>query len=136
MKNSIFRIVAGSAAAYHILLAAAGLLCPADTIEKVVAVAFGVALEVGPQLGLIIKFVSAYLLAFGVMLLLLSLNPVKYRALALPALVLFGLRFVNRLVLFSALTSAGMTVSRNVTGTGFILFYFVAILVWFRKKDD
>ncbi len=134
MKNRIFTIATGIAGAYHLLIAAAGFLCPVDTVVKVVDVAFGVVLEVGPQLALILKFVSVYMLAFGVMLLVLSSNPIKYRAFAMPALVLFGLRLINRILFFSMLTSAGMSVSRNVIGTGLIFIFFTAILFSLPKK--
>lgn len=136
MKLNIFRSVAGIAAAYHVFLGAAGILCPAETIEQVIASAFGVTLEVGPPLDLVIKFASVYVLAFGVMLLLLASNPTKYRALAIPALLLFGLRFVNRVLFFSAVGDAGVTNSRNLIGVGLILFFFVAILVTLPKKDS
>lgn len=136
MKEKSFRIVTCIAAAYHILLAATGLLCPVSTVEKVIAIAFGLGVEVGPLLGLVVKFTSVYMLAFGVMLLLLSSNPSKYRVFAMPALLLFGLRFVNRLVFFSTLSTAGITVSRNITGTGLLLFFFAAMLVSLPKKDD
>ena len=135
MNNRIFSIVTGIAGAYHILLAVAGFLLPRTLVEKVISTAFGVVLEVDPQLSLIVKFVSVYMLAFGVMLLILASNPVKYRVFAIPALVLFGLRFVNRLLFFNALTALGMPVSRNVVGTVLILLFFVAILVFLPKKQ-
>tara|TARA_B100000809_G_scaffold259040_1_gene303287 strand:+ start:152 stop:604 length:453 start_codon:yes stop_codon:yes gene_type:complete len=137
MKNRIFRVVTGVAGVYHILLAAAGFLCPADTVAKLVGMAFGIDLDLDadPQLALIVKFVSVYMLAFGVMLLVLSSNPIQYRAFAIPALVLFGLRLVTRILFFSMLTSAGMSVSRNVIGTGLIFIFFAAILFSLPTKQ-
>ncbi len=100
MKTRMFRIVTGIAAAYHIFLAAVCLLCPVDTVVKLVDIAFGVALQANPQFALISKFTSVYMLVFGVMLLVLSSEPTRYRALAIPALVLFWLRFANRIIFF------------------------------------
>ena len=136
MKEKLFRLVTGIAGVYHVLLAVAGFLLPEDAVENVIQMVFGVTLAIDPVLGLIVKFTSVYMLAFGVMLLLLATNPAKYRAFALPALILFGLRFLNRLIFFGTMTSAGMTASRNIVGTGLILFFFVAILVLLPKKDD
>jgi hypothetical protein len=136
MKTAFFRLVTGIAAVYHILLAAAGLLCPAGPLEKLIAVAFGVAVKTDAVMVVVLKFVSAYMLVFGVLLLLLARDPGRYRALAAPALILFGVRFVNRLVFFGTLTAAGMTVSRNVIGTGLILFFFAAILLSLPKAGD
>ncbi len=135
MKNRMFKIVTGVAGIYHIILALAGLLCPVDLAVKVVTMAFGLALEVGPQLSLILKFTSVYMLAFGVMLMVLSINPVKYRALVIPALVLFGIRLINRVMLFDVLTSAGMPVSRNVIGTAHIFFFFIAMIILLPKAQ-
>ena len=136
MKEKFFKTVTGIAAAYHILLGVAGFLCPAATVERVIAFAFGLAVEVDPLLSLIVKFSSVYMLAFGIMLLLVSLNPIKYRIFVIPAAVLFGFRLFNRIIFFSTLTDAGMTASRNVVGTGLILFFFVAMLASLPRKED
>ena len=136
MHRKAFSLVTGVAGVYHILLALAGALCPASTIQEVVSFAFGVTLDVGPQLALVAKFVSAYMLAFGVMLLLLALDPKKYRGFAIPALALFGVRFLNRVLFFGTLGEAGMGTGRNLTGTAIILFFFVAILVLLPKKQE
>jgi len=139
MKNRIFKIVTLVAGAYHVILAVAGLLCPADMAVKVVTMAFGITLELGPQIALILKFASVYMLVFGIMLLILAYNPIKYRAIAIPALVLFGIRLINRIILFSTLTAAGMSVTRNIIGTAHIFFFFLAILLclpWKQTADQ
>ncbi|MFK5923702.1 MAG: hypothetical protein QM496_16105 [Verrucomicrobiota bacterium] len=136
MRIRLFKVATVIAGGYHTLLGLAGLLFPLDVIVKVVAMVFGIVLEVGSQLSLILKFTSVYLLVFGVMLLVLSSNPVRYRGLAIPALILFGTRFVNRLVLFAALTAAGMPVIRNVVGTAQILILFLVIAFCLPKKQS
>ena len=135
MSNKIFSVFTGIAGAYHILLAAAGFMLPSDMVARVINIAFGVPLDVDPELLLAVRFSSVYMLAFGVMLLILALNPVRYRALAFPALILFGLRFVNRLLYFNTMTASGMPVSRNVIGIILISLFFAGILVFLPKKQ-
>ena len=137
MKNNIFRIVTGIAGAYHVLLGVIGLLFPIETMVKAVTIILGVTLDVDPQLTFISKYVSVYILAFGIMLLILAANPTKYRVLALPALALFGIRLLNRIVFFGAITSTlGTTSARNIMGTGFIFLFFIAILLTMPKKQS
>ena len=128
MKNNIFKLVTGIAGAYHVLLAAIALLFPIEVTSKAFTLALGVNITATPQLEFIGKFVGVYMLAFGLMLLILSYNPVKYRSFAYPALALFGIRFLNRIFFFSALTSTlGMTASRNLIGSVLIFLFFIGI---------
>ena len=136
MKNNIFRIVTGIAGIYHVLLAVIGLLFPIETMVKAVTIALGVTLNIDPQLTFISKFVSVYMLAFGIILLILAANPVKYRVLAFPVLALFGIRLLNRLIFFGAVISTfGMTSSRNLIGTALIFLFFIVILLTMPKKQ-
>lgn len=137
MKNNIFKIVTGIAGVYHVLLAAIGLLLPIETTSKAFTLALGVNIAATPQLEFIGKFVAVYMLAFGIMLLTLALNPAKYRALAYTALVVFGIRFLNRVFFFSLLSSTfGMTASRNLIGSALILIFFVGIFLTIPKKQS
>jgi len=135
MKTTVFRLLIGIAGAYHIALALVGMFLPTDLIIKVAQTALGVVLNPEPQLDLIITFTSAYMLAFGVMLMILSVNPVTYRVLAIPAFILFGVRVINRLIMFDGLLSAGMTPARNITGTSLLLLYAIVLLVFILQKQ-
>ena len=137
MKNTLFKAVTGIAGVYHVLLAGIGLFLPIDTAAKAFKLALGVSVSVTPEITLITKFTAGYMLAFGVMLLMLSWQPIKNRALAWPALLLFGARFLNRVVLFGTLSSTfGMTASRNAIGSALILFFLVAIWLTMPGKES
>lgn len=137
MKNNIFKIVTGIAGVYHILLGAIGLLFPIEITSKAFGVALGVNIAATPQLGFIGKFIAVYMVAFGIMLLILAFNAVKYRVLAYPALAVFGIRFLNRVFFFSLLsTTFGMTWQRNFIGSALILLFFVAIFLTMPKKQS
>lgn len=137
MKNTIFKATTGIAGLYHVLLAAIGLLFPIEITAKAFTVALGISVSITPELTFIAKFVSVYMLAFGIMLLIVAYNPIKYRAFAWPALALFGARFLNRVIFFGLLsTTFGMTASRNLIGSALILFFFVAIWLTMPKKQS
>lgn len=137
MKNTLFKVVTGIAGVYHVLLAVTGLLFPVEITSKAFTFALGVNIVATPQLEFIGKFVAVYMLAFGLMLIILACNPVKYRAFAYPALILFGIRFISRVFYFSALTSVlGMTLSRNITGSALILIFFLGIWMTMPKNQS
>lgn len=106
MKSFLFRATTGIAGVYHLILGAALWLLPPGTLEGVAKVFLGVGVEADDRITLIARFSSAYILAFGVMLALLCLNPVRHRALAIPALTLFGIRIINKLVLLGSIEQA------------------------------
>lgn len=105
------------------------MLLPAETTVRAFAAALGVEVAIDPQLALIARFIGVYMLAFSAMLLILASDPARYRIFAVPALVLFGVRFLNRIVFFGLLSSTfGMTAWRNAVGTAILLVFFLAIL--------
>jgi hypothetical protein len=95
----------------------------------------GYSLEVTSQLQLILKFTSAYLLAFGGMMLLLCSNPQKYRLFALPALAVFGIRFVINILFLDSIAPNRTSESINVLSLGLLLFFFLSILFTMPKKQ-
>ncbi len=137
MKNILFKIVTGTAGLYHIVLGAIGLVFPIETVVRATTLTLGVTLQADQQLAFILKFVSVYMLAFGIMLIIFAFNPVRYRALLVPTLILFAIRLINRIAFFGLLSSTfGMTAQRNMIGAGLILFFFLAIWLTMPKKQQ
>ena len=134
MKERIFKIITIVVGIYHVTLGALGLILPLENVVSVVKAMKGYNLEVTSQLLPILKFTSAYLIAFGGMMLLLSTNPQKYRQFALPALVLFGTSFLNNIWLFNEIAPHRSENTTVVTLT-FILFFFLSILFTMPKKQ-
>ena len=134
MKDRIFKIVTGIVGIYNVALGGLALMLPIENVISLVEAMKGYSLEATSQLPLILKFTSAYLLAFGAMMLLLSSNPQKYRLFALPALVLFGTSFLNNILLLDEITPYR---SGNITGVTLtlILFFFLSILFTMPKKQ-
>ncbi len=137
MKNNIFRVVTGIAGVYHVILAAIGLLLPIEITAKAFNIALGISVTLTPEVTFIAKFVAVYMLAFGIILLILASNPIKFRSLTYAALALFGVRFINRVIFFSLLSSTfGMTASRNLIGSVLILFFFIVIWLTMPQKQS
>ena len=134
MKERIFKIVTGVVGVYNVALGGLVLILPVETVVSVVEAMKGYSLEVTSQLPLIIKFTSAYLLAFGIMMLLLSSNPRKYRVFALPALAVFGTRFVINVLFLDSIAPDRTGGSINVLSLGLLLFFFFSILLTMPKN--
>ena len=136
IKERIFKIVTGIVGAYHLALGVVGLTLPVETIAEVVKAVFGFVLKITPQLPVILKFSSVYLLAFGGMMLLLFSNPQKYRLFALPALALFGIRFVINIVYFDVISPDRTGEVMSFVSLGLLAFFFLAILFTMPKASD
>lgn len=127
-KNMIFRFVTGFAGVYHILLGISALIFPSSLLVKVTNLILGLSPVVDEQFQLIAKFTGAYVLVFGVMLLLLARDPVKYNVLVLPALLLFGIRLVNKIIFFGSISNVyGMPFSRGMFGIASLAVFLLAI---------
>ncbi len=130
MKNKALKLLAAIAGLYHVLLGAAALILPTDTSVKVIDAVLGLTPVVNEQFSLIVKYTGAYVLVFGLLLLIFAYNPIKYRILALPILVLFGVRLLNRILLFNAVSSLyEMSVARGIFSTTAIALFFFGILI-------
>jgi hypothetical protein len=79
--------------------------------------------------------VAAYILAFGVMLALLCWRPVKLRALLAPALVLFGIRLMNKLLFLTTIEQTfGVTRGRSVFAM-VSLALILGVMIWTRPSS-
>lgn len=137
MKETIFKATTATAGVYHIILAFVGLFLSAELTAKAADIALGVTLKGDSQLMLVARFAAAYMLAFGLMLLFLASNPRKFRTLAFAAVVLFGIRFLNRILLFNLVSATfGMSATRNIIGTAIIFVFFALILLTMPKKSE
>lgn len=135
-KERVFQITAAIAALYHLTLGLAGLLLRAGTLESTIQTFLGFVPEFTPALAMAVRFAGAYVLAFGVMMGLLALNPRRYRVLCIPALVLFGVRLVNRILLFGQISELySVSPARNLFGVGSLAVLFVLILATAPKQD-
>lgn len=112
---AIFRALAWFAGIYHVLLGLAGTFLSADFIADVVSKVYGVNANIDAQFLASARFASSYLLAFGVMMVLVAMKPREYRLFVVPAVVMFATRVFDRLAYFDVLQDAfGITMTQNL----------------------
>ena len=93
-----FRIAAWWAGIYHLALGLIGIFCGVGTLHFVIKEVFRAEIDITPQVFFLIKFCSAYILAFAIATLLLARDPLRYRQLIWAPLTLFLVRFVQSAV--------------------------------------
>lgn len=131
MRTTIFKTLVGIAGVYHLVLGFSGLFLPMDMFMEVSERVLGVRPEANDQFHLTVKFASTYLLAFGAMLLILFKDPLKYRILLIPVLLLFGVRLINKLILFGAVGSSfEVPAARNLLAVAMVAVFFFGILFY------
>lgn len=131
----LFRLFTGIAAVYHLILAAAALLLPNEVLASALQVILGVTPTLEGDLLLAVPFAGAYVLAFGIGLALLSWKPLQNRALLPGVLALFGVRLLNRVLLFSTLAEQyELSTVRNLFGVASLLVLFIGILLTAPRK--
>ena len=135
MRNKIFKITAVVAGVYHLGLAFVGLIFPIEVISDVVEAVLRVSPSITPQFEVMAQFISVYMAAFGIMLLILASNPQKYKALVYPVLLVFGLRLIHRTVSFGAVQEAfGTSWNQNIFTVIAISFFLITLFVTRPRK--
>jgi len=133
---TIFKIVAWYAGLYHIILGLLGTFANSNIVISVASKVYGISVVSSSQFLYLAKFISAYMIAFGIMLLFLGINPQKYKALIIPAIILFVVRIFDRLVFFDLLQDAfGSTMQQNIITISIAAIIAILLFV-FRPKSE
>jgi hypothetical protein len=106
-----FQAVAVFMGVYHLIIGILGLVS-GEVAAGVGSLLYGAHTEVTPVFSYMVKYLCAYVLAFGAMMLILASNPVKYKKLVYVALLVAVVRILSRLVFADELRAAfgiGMT---------------------------
>ncbi len=137
MKNNlIFKIVAWFTGGYQLALGITGVLASKELAVSVIYMAFGATIEMTPQIFYLVKFCSAYIVAFGVAMILLATNPIKYKSIMWVAITLFSIRIIERLIFTDLLNSSfGISLTTEIITSG-ILIVIIALLLYFQPKND
>ncbi len=96
-RHTGIKILAGFMGVYHILMGILGIASGSWAAWGAHAL-WHANVTVDPQFTYLAKFLGAYVVAFGVMLLFIAKDPVRYGALVYPAVVVAILRIGERLV--------------------------------------
>ena len=94
------RVLAAAIAVYHITFGLA-LLFSGELALRLARLLAGLTVEGTPQMGVVGEIFGCYLLAFGLMMVFVAVDPVKNRSMISVALTLFALRVLQRVVFAS-----------------------------------
>lgn len=113
-RHTGIRILAGFMGIYHILMGILGI-ASGSTAAWGAHVLWHANVTVDPQFSYLAKFLGAYVVAFGVMMLFIAKDPVRYGALVYPAVLVAVLRIAERLIFAGELKTAfGIGMERTV----------------------
>jgi hypothetical protein len=104
-RHTGIRVLAGFMGIYHILMGIFGILS-GSLAAWAAHTLWHANVNVDMQFTYLAKFLGAYVFGFGVMLLLITKDPVRYSALVYPAIVVAILRVAERLIFARELKSA------------------------------
>ena len=136
MKSKVFKIVTWIGSIYHILLGLIGTFASSDTIYSIVNSVYGVNPTQGAEFIVFAKFISVYMIAFGIMLGILAYNPTRYKILVWPAVILFGIRIVERTVFFGLIAEAFQITTPQNMKTVVTITIMALLLLLLRPKTS
>jgi len=99
------RLLAGFMGIYHVLMGLFGIVS-GQMAARVGQVMWGAHVTVDAQFSYLAKFLAAYVIAFGIMLLFVAKDPVRYGSLVYVAALLGAIRIAERLIFADELQAA------------------------------
>ncbi|HTS38854.1 MAG TPA: hypothetical protein VMH04_24480 [Candidatus Solibacter sp.] len=129
------KLLAGFMGIYHILMGVLGIA--SGTLAAWGAHALWHAnVTVDPQFTYLAKFLGAYVVAFGIMMLFIAKDPVRYGSLVYPAVVVAVLRIGERLMFANELKTAfGVGMDRTI-GTIIVVGILNGALLVLKPRED
>ena len=113
-QHTGIKVLAGFMGVYHILMGVFGIASSSMAAWAAHAL-WHATVNVDAQFTYLAKFLGAYVVGFGVMLLFIAKDPVRYGALVYPAILVGVLRIAERLVFANELKSAfGIGMDRTI----------------------
>lgn len=129
MKPRLFQVVASVVGIYHVVLGLAALVLPAGQMSSTVELILGFSPSITDQFVLIAKFTGVYVLAFGLVVLLVARDAEKYKLFITPVLLLFAIRLLNKVILFDDIgAQLDVPPARNVLAVAFVAIFFFGML--------
>jgi hypothetical protein len=130
-----FKALAGFMGVYHLLIGILGL-ASGEMAARVGVVVYGAHVEVTPLFSYMAKYLAAYVIAFGVMMLFAASDPVKYRKLVYVAVLLAVVRILSRLIFASELQAAfRIGMNRSLITIATVAILNLGLLLLMPKQD-
>lgn len=136
-KMLIFRITSGFISIYHFLLGLCGTFASTETVTKIVKTVYKADVILTPQLAYIVKFISAYFIAFAIAMAVLAIKPIQYRNVLWVAVGLFSFRILDRILFMDTLKEAfGENFSADYFTLGTITVLLIILIVTRPKEQS
>jgi hypothetical protein len=120
-KHTAIKALAGFMGVYHVVMGLAGIWS-GDIAASAAYTLWHARVHVDPQFSYLAKFLGAYVIAFGGMMLAIAKDPVRYGPLVYVAALLGAIRIVERLVFASELEQAfGIGMDRTIATSVIVL---------------
>jgi len=133
MTHLPIRIVLWVIAAYHLLVGVAAVLFQGLAV-KLGSLLFGVSISLTAESELLVRYLGAFGVSFGVLAALAALAPEKNRAIIYGLVVYFGVRALSRVVWWDLL--AQHTVGPASNGARIVIIVlFAAALLFFMPRE-
>jgi hypothetical protein len=108
------RLLAGFMGIYHLLMGLFGIVS-GQMAARVGQILWGAHVTVDAQFSYLAKFLAAYVIAFGLMLLFVAKDPVRYGSLVYVAALLGAIRIAERAIFADELQAAfSIGISRTI----------------------
>ena len=129
----IIRFIAGFVGVYHIASGLLGTLS-GNLAAELGRILFNARVDVTPQFSYMAKYLGAYVIAFGAMMLFIAQDPVKYRGLINVAVLLICIRIIDRIVFAAELKNAfGIELTQSIVTISIIGLVGLSLLI-FKPK--
>jgi hypothetical protein len=131
------KIVLWLIALYHVILGVAAFIS-LDLTLWIAKAMFGVDVELTPQSSYIIRLLGVYVLVFGLLVVLLALDPGRHSVLLSVVVVLYICRILNKIIFIDLFTTAfGATSTRAWIDVAMLAAFGLAVLVlWPRNPAE
>lgn len=119
---------------YHVLMGLFGMIS-GEMAARVGQLMWGAHVTVDAQFSYLTKFLAAYVIAFGLMLLFVARDPVRYGSLVYVAALLGAIRIAERLIFANELQAAFAIGMSRTIGTIVIVAILNLGLIFLKPKN-
>lgn len=133
-NDLVVRVICWVVAGYHILAGVAATLF-GESAVTIGSLLYGVAIEMDGQTELLVRYLGAFAISFGVLMVFAALDPVRNVRIIHGAVVYFVVRAFDRVV-FADLLNEHTTGPMPNYGRLVIIVMFAMALLWFMPREN
>ena len=130
-----FKVIAWIVGIYHAILGLIGLFGTPAMIQQVIGWTYRLNPTLDPSFLLLVHFAGSYMLALGVMMILVAVSPKRYGVFIWPAVIMFATRLLDNLIDFSSIQTTFGANATDVLITVILIIFFGTTLIVLRPRD-